>query len=127
VLAVESYAKSVGASKVRRVTLLLGELQSVDVEVFKEALNIAKESSSVPIEEVHFENEKALLECRKCGSKWTLEEAGLTEEQREAVHFVPELVHAFARCPRCGSVDFEVARGRGVVVKEVLVEAPSGD
>jgi hydrogenase nickel incorporation protein HypA/HybF len=44
--------------------------------------------------------------------------------EREAVHFLPEAAHAYLRCPRCGSVDFDVAAGRGVSIVSIELEEP---
>ena len=41
------------------------------------------------------------------------------DDAAEAIHFVPELAHAFMRCPDCGSPDFEVAAGRGVAISGI--------
>ena len=43
----------------------------------------------------------------------------MTEETREAIHFLPEAAHAFVRCPSCGSPDFAVSKGRGVSIKSI--------
>ena len=39
--------------------------------------------------------------------------------ESESIHFVPELAHAFLRCPDCDGADFEVVAGRGVVLQEL--------
>jgi hydrogenase nickel incorporation protein HypA/HybF len=43
----------------------------------------------------------------------------LDEEAREAIHFLPEAAHAYIRCPKCGSPDFEILSGRGVWLESV--------
>ena len=35
------------------------------------------------------------------------------------IHFVPELAHAYLRCPDCSSADFEVLGGRGVSIDAI--------
>ncbi len=107
-----------GCRRVDRLVLGLGELQAIDRDVFAFALeNLAEQRGglgSLELVEV-----KARFRCRRCGYEWSLEEGGLGEEEREAIHFVPEAVHAYLSCPRCGSHDFEVVEGRGLVILEV--------
>ena len=43
----------------------------------------------------------------------------MNHEESEAVHFVPELVSSYMRCPACKSPDFSIVRGRGIYIKEI--------
>lgn len=104
-----------------RVVVRLGELQAADEEVLKFALEEIMKSEGVECD-VALKREDCVLKCRKCGHKWLLKEVGLEEEVREAIHFVPEVVHSYLKCPKCGSRDFEVIKGRGVWVEEVSWE-----
>ncbi|MEZ0345618.1 MAG: hydrogenase nickel incorporation protein HypA [Infirmifilum sp.] len=109
--------------RVREVEVSLGELQAVDEEVFKEALTELladlEAEKGIRVEGFRITREKALFKCNVCGHTWTLDEWELSEEFREAVHFVPEVVHAHYSCPRCGSRDFTIVKGRGVRVRVV--------
>ena len=101
------------------VTVLIGELQAIDREIFAFALESLLAGSALPTGLFRMETEPAEFLCRACGRRWGLaEEAGLTAEQREAIHFLPESAHAFVRCPACGSMDFGVEKGRGVSIVE---------
>lgn len=117
------HAREINAKCVKKAVLGIGELQSIDVEVFKIALDALRETSETKIEELVIELEEALLACRSCGAKWTLKDVSLLEEHREVVHFVPELLLAYVRCPTCGSPDYDVVEGRGVVIKSIEVVA----
>lgn len=122
VMSVVEFAKSKGASRVERVVVSLGELQAVDREIFGFALEELRKDAPIPIDEFVLEEEGAVFRCRACGSEWGLRDVGnLGEEIREYIHFVPEVAHTYLRCPRCGSPDFEVVRGRGVRIKEVIL------
>ena len=44
------------------------------------------------------------------------------EQEREAIHFLPESAHAYLRCPGCGGPDFVLAAGRGVSIEAVELE-----
>lgn len=107
-------------NKIKRITEIsvsLGELQQIDREIFELALKeIALSRGMEP--DIRIETEKALLRCRSCGKRWEYEgSSGKTgKDEAELIHFVPEVVHAYLRCPGCGSPDFEIIKGRGVRV-----------
>lgn len=122
VSSVMEYARSRRASRVRQVVVSLGELQAIDEEILRFALDELRKNTPIPIDDFVLESEEAVFRCRACGYEWRLREVGeLGEEVREFIHFVPEVVHTYLRCPRCGSPDFEVVRGRGVRIKEVVL------
>jgi len=105
---------------VKSIKILIGELQGADVEVLRFAIDELKKGTPLEGAEILFETEKAEFRCRVCGKTWSLEETPFEDENiRECVHFVPEVAHAFIRCPACSSTDFEVVRGRGVKIGAV--------
>lgn len=106
-------AKKEGLREVTEVRIVVGELQQIEQDVFEFALSELKKDE---LEGARFRIEKvrAKLECRACGHAWTLAKERLDEIAIEAIHFVPEVAHAYVKCPRCGSPDFEVLEGRGV-------------
>jgi len=108
-----------GKGGVEEVYIVVGELQSIDLEVLRWALGELSRGTRLEQATFKFEVERAEFACRNCGKRWSLSDASLGEEEREAVHFVPELVHSFVKCPACGSPDFEVVKGRGVWVKYI--------
>jgi len=111
-------AKEKGFKKITKVKVKLGELQQIDVEIFKSALNEIKKQKQLEAEIV-LEEEKAALKCRVCDEKWSFEDATKNlDEEREFLHFIPETAHAYLKCPKCGSPDFEIT-GRGVSVESV--------
>lgn len=120
--AVSRYASQHGYGSVRSVTVRVGELQDADIEVLRFALGELSRMSRVRIGGFRVEVEEAVFKCRACGHEWRLRDLGLSESVREAVHFVPEAVYAYARCPRCGSPDYEIVRGRGVYIAGIEVE-----
>ncbi|MCR6622962.1 MAG: hydrogenase/urease maturation nickel metallochaperone HypA, partial [archaeon YNP-LCB-024-027] len=69
--------------------------------------------------EFKIEIDEAEMMCRKCGYKWKFRSEGLSEDVKEAIHFIPEVAHTFMRCPKCGSPDFEVISGRGVWIESI--------
>lgn len=115
-LAVYNYAKQYRVNRLKRLTLGLGELQTIDREVFELALAEALKLYGLEVREYEFVIEEALFECRACGFSWELKKLKLSEEVREAIHFLPEAAYAYIRCPRCGSPDFSIVRGRGLSI-----------
>lgn len=114
----------VGDKKLKSVKIGLGELQSVDEEVLKFALTELMRAKGYEFSEdsLVFVRRPAKFWCRKCGYSWSLDDVSLGDDEKEAIHFVPEVIHAYLLCPRCGSRDFEVVEGRGVEVLEVITE-----
>lgn len=101
---------------VTEIAVKLGELQQIEQESFAFALQqiMAQEKSLLQQAKIALEIEKALFKCRVCAQEWSFAAAGLNEEVSEAIHFIPEMAHAYMRCPQCQSPDFEVIKGRGV-------------
>ena len=113
IAAASEVAKKEGLREVTEVRIRVGELQQIDQVVFRFALSQVRKSE---LEGARFRIEKvrAKLRCRACGRAWVFSKERLDEDTVEAIHFVPEVAHAYVKCPRCGSPDFEVLEGRGV-------------
>lgn len=116
------YLRNQGVSKARKLTIYLGRLQSIDKEVLIFALSELLKNEELSISEIGIVEEDPVLACRTCGYTWSLDMKSLSEDVVEALHFLPEVVHIYHRCPRCGSRDFEVVKGRGLSRIEVIVE-----
>ncbi|MGQ9596066.1 MAG: hydrogenase nickel incorporation protein HypA [Thermoproteota archaeon] len=104
--------------KVTEVSVKIGEMQQVELEIFKLALTQLKPAK--------FENTKFKVEiartgfkCKVCNHEWFFEGSELTTDVLEAMHFLPEVSHAYIKCPKCGSPDFETVKGRGVWIESV--------
>lgn len=111
-------AKKKGLDNITEVNIRLGELQQVDIEIFEFALSQLK-TPRLEKAQFNIRRDEAKLQCRVCNYEWRFSSADLNEEAREAIHFVPEIAHAFMKCPRCGSPDFEVVSGRGVWIESI--------
>jgi hydrogenase nickel incorporation protein HypA/HybF len=112
----------------RSVTLLFGELQNIDRDIFEEGLKNLLIGEAFSSEVFHVEQERAVFRCNRCESQWGLEDrSDLQEDEKEAIHFVPEAAHAYMRCPGCSSPDFRVEKGRGVLVKSIVIDEDLGN
>ncbi len=109
--------------RIARVNLQIGELQQIDLEVFRFALESFLQSQDwgIELETVVVETVRSALQCRNCGNQWLYNDGarGLEEKQAEAIHFLPEAAHAYLKCPACGSPDFAILQGRGVWIESI--------
>ncbi len=111
-------------SCLRGVTVLLGELQAIDREIFTFALNTLLEERPFRAAAYTLQTEPARFRCTSCEREWTLADSpGVGAETREAIHFLPEAAHAFMRCPSCGGPDYRVQSGRGVRIESLTLDA----
>jgi hydrogenase nickel incorporation protein HypA/HybF len=118
IAAASEIAEKEGLKEVTEVKIKVGELQQIELDVLEFALSQLKPAKfkgakfSVGVE-------KAKLKCRVCGYKWFFRKEKLDESTAEAIHFVPEVAHAYIKCQKCGSPDFEVLEGRGVLLESI--------
>jgi hydrogenase nickel incorporation protein HypA/HybF len=116
------------AVRVGSVTILFGELQQIDEAIFTEGLRSLSAEYDIPSEVFSIEHEPARFRCNSCGAVWSLRDSeGLSEDELEAIHFLPETAHLFMSCPGCGGNDFAVTAGRGVSISEIRTESMIGD
>ena len=118
-----SSARSEGLARVTALHLKVGELQQIKKDVFEFALQETRPAGGALLAEtaVTVVIEPATFRCRACGHEFLLAEASgaRADDEREAIHFVPELAHAFMTCPSCASPDFEIVGGRGVSIESI--------
>jgi hydrogenase nickel incorporation protein HypA/HybF len=121
IIAASQIAEKEKLRKVSEIKIKMGELQQIERDILEFALSQMKSDS---IKEAKFiiQTVPAKMKCRACGQTWTFEEEKLDKESREAIHFVPEIAHTFIKCPKCGSPDFEIIKGRGVWLESVKGE-----
>jgi hydrogenase nickel incorporation protein HypA/HybF len=116
-------AEKEGIKEIINVKIMIGELQQIDLDIFKFAL----ENFMQPFEpllntdKMNIEIDKCILKCRVCNHKWSYGDTlkTLDEDEAEAIHFLPEAAHVYMRCPRCNSSDFEIIKGRGVWIDTI--------
>ncbi len=104
--------------EIKEVTIKVGELQQVEEEILRFALSQLK-PASFKNAKFRIAKAKTTLKCRVCGNTWLFSKNKLDEDTAEAIHFVPEVAHAYIKCPKCGSPDFEITEGRGVWLENI--------
>jgi hydrogenase nickel incorporation protein HypA/HybF len=107
-----------GLCQVSDVTVRVGELQAVEVPILRFAITQLKPENLSSVK-FHFLKAKTTLKCKACGNSWLFSQAKLDKATIEAIHFVPEVAHTFIKCPKCGSPDFEIPKGRGVWLENI--------
>ncbi len=111
-------AERKGFTEVKEVRIKVGELQQVETSILEFALSELK-AGKLKNAKFVIETVKAKLRCRVCNHLWDFSQERLNNESKEAIHFVPEAIHAYIKCPKCGSLDFEIFEGRGVLLESI--------
>jgi len=120
VASVDRILQEHSGKRVLAVHVRVGELQRIELEVFRQGLAIHLEERPYGEEVFHLETDPASFRCNHCAREWLLEGVpGLGEDELEAIHFLPEAAHVYMRCPGCGSPDFALQSGRGVRIASV--------
>ncbi len=104
---------------IQEIRIIVGKLQSIDLEIFKYALIELFKAKSYIIKKINIEEEDIVFRCRVCKTEFKLSE--LDEYKKEMIHFLPELCFSFIECPNCGSCDFQVKKGRDLKVAYIKI------
>jgi hydrogenase nickel incorporation protein HypA/HybF len=109
------YKEEKNLSKVNKVFIKVGKLQQIELDILSSALEDISKMKNIEGKFI-VEEENVFFKCRICGRDWDFQEGvkGLNEGESEYVHFIPEVIRVYSKCPECGSPDFEVLKGRGV-------------
>lgn len=124
-----SAANDAGMDRIERIVVKVGELQQIERDLFEFSLTEVLPAKDPRLADVIFDvtDEPVRFQCRACRNEYGRDDVDIDGEgdEGEAIHFIPELSHAFARCPSCGSPDFEIRAGRGITLQRV--EGSGGD
>jgi hydrogenase nickel incorporation protein HypA/HybF len=116
-------ARRENITRLTRIVIGIGELQAIERDTFEFALGqiLPAAEPRIAEAEIALEIEPARFCCRPCGHVFGLDATAgpANPDDSEAIHFIPELAHAFLRCPRCQSPDFELTQGRGVMLRRL--------
>ncbi|MEM1569382.1 MAG: hydrogenase nickel incorporation protein HypA [Candidatus Bathyarchaeia archaeon] len=102
--------------KIVSLNVVIGKLQSADREILRFALTELFKSRGIEVGELRLDEEEALLRCRSCSKTWRLRDLDLSDDVKEAIHFIPEVIHVYVKCPNCSSQDLEIVSGRGIYI-----------
>lgn len=121
---IEDECKRTSVREVTRVDLSVGELAQIETPMLREALNSLKKGTVMAKSTIRISKERTAFSCRKCGKNWSFAQSRkkLTPLEKggdNAVHYIPSSINAFARCPQCGSPDFEIVKGFGLSIRSI--------
>jgi hydrogenase nickel incorporation protein HypA/HybF len=115
-------ADDAGMSRIDRLVVKVGELQQIEKDLFEFSLASVLSSQDDRLRDASFDVslEPARFGCNACGRDYGRDDVSVDDADAiEAIHLIPELSHAFARCPSCGSPDFEILAGRGITLERL--------
>ncbi|MDD5503232.1 MAG: hydrogenase nickel incorporation protein HypA, partial [Candidatus Thermoplasmatota archaeon] len=101
-------AEERGVKKVELAVVKLGEMQGIDRSIFDFALKeISKTRTAMAKAKIKIEMISTKFRCKSCKNEWNYDKVKkkVGEEEAEDIHFIPEVVFAHTRCPKCGGVD----------------------
>lgn len=118
-------ADDAGIAIIERIVVSVGELQLIEPELFRFSLTTVLPAGDHRLEGTAFDVEiaEARFACRSCSATYGRADIDLGAHEGESVHFIPELLHAFAGCPRCTSPDFDIIEGRGILLRRIVGRA----
>jgi len=123
VLSVKSLMREEGLSEVSEVTLSVGDLAQIDKEVLLELLKILSSEYGLGNVKYVIVSEETTFKCNYCGFSWgwsSVKDSILKDlcgdfiECDNPVHFIPDLINVFMKCPKCGSQDYNILTGYDV-------------
>jgi hydrogenase nickel incorporation protein HypA/HybF len=130
-----SEARARKAGRVVEVSVEVGELSLIERPILSNALRMLRTGPLLEGCRFRVTTRKVSFTCRKCSSKWTMDEAArqldkvpsdlrVREPEGEEVplHFLPSLYPAFVRCPKCGSADIDVVAGEDVRIMKLVLD-----
>jgi len=118
IAAVSETAEKEGLMEISEVKIKVGELQQIELDILNFALSQLK-PAKFGNAKFSIRVEKAKLKCRVCGYKWSFQKQKIASSTAEVIHFIPEIVHTYIKCPKCGSPDFEILKGRGIWLQSI--------
>jgi len=114
-----------GGGRVKSFKVQVGELAQFDIRLIRELLVELKKGTRLEDARAIVVRERAKVKCLSCGSEWSFDDVvgPLQRDEREMVHFMPELLSSYSKCPSCSKNYLEIEEGRSVRVTEVRLDA----
>jgi len=112
--------------KITEIKIAIGELQQIELDVFEFAIKeiLKTQDEILKKAKISIITIDSKLKCRNCEHTWKFSDMKkkISEDEGEAIHFIPEVTFVHTRCPKCSSPDFEITTGRGVSITSITGE-----
>lgn len=127
----DAFKETPGAKRVTRIRLQVGMLSLVDPEALRFALKVVSRDTPAENAEIEIEMVKPRFRCLKCGYEWEpsdedIERISSDPQLSTLVHINPDVLASYLTCPRCGSNEVDIVRGKGVIVHSIDIEVDEG-
>jgi hydrogenase nickel incorporation protein HypA/HybF len=123
-------------AKIGEVEIAVGQISGIETGILKYALVTLSEDEVLKAVKYKVYVREAMFKCQRCRYVWDFKECekGLNDvlsgnqgiEGPEGVepplHFLPQLVTAYVRCPKCGSRDMNIIDGMDTVIKQISLD-----
>lgn len=123
-------------TKIRKVEVGVGQLSGIEVETLRFALETLSATEGLKGVSYIVKIREGRFKCLRCGHNWDFKdsEKALKKVSKEThgveepeglelpLHFFPQLITVFIKCPICGSSDMEVIDGTDTVIESVILE-----
>lgn len=123
ILTVIKESKKKKLKKINEINIIIGELQQIELDIFNFAINEIIKNFSNLLEKVkiNIEIDETKLQCKICNNIWKFSDIknDLTNDESEAIHFIPEVTLVHSRCTKCKSPDFEIISGRKISITSI--------
>lgn len=118
----ESY--SMRGYKIVSFKIAVGELSMFDKGIIVDLINELIKGTELEGVKFTVLVEEAAIKCESCNHIHMFNELtkSIGSEEKEMIHFIPELISSYVRCPLCGSRDLKILTGRGVKVTDIAVQ-----
>jgi len=123
ILTIKSIMKEERLDEVSEVIISVGDLAQIDREVLLDLLKILSSEYGLGDVKYVINSEETTFKCNYCGYSWSWSSTrdvilkdlcGDVIECDNPIHFIPDLINVFMKCPRCGSQDYSILTGYDV-------------
>jgi Zn finger protein HypA/HybF involved in hydrogenase expression len=121
--AVQETARDRGG-RVKSFKVRVGELAQFDIRRIRELLVELKKGTQLEQARAVVVRERSRVRCLSCNSEWNFDDlvGPLQRNEKEMVHFLPELLSSYSKCPSCSKSYLEIEEGRSVRLAEVELD-----
>jgi Zn finger protein HypA/HybF involved in hydrogenase expression len=110
--------------RVLRFEVRVGELAQFDLQLVRDLLKEMKRGTPLESAKAVVRSERAKVKCMTCGRVWGFKDVvhPMSEDEKEVVHFFPELLSTYSRCPSCSKSYLDIEEGRSVRIARVELD-----